>query len=372
MNITSRRVFVNCISSAFVFILSICAAAPAASKTELIILGAAAGRTSYGGDASGGFSAVVAVGPERYLVDFGRGWHDRYYQAGLGTAKAGTGFAGLENLRAAFISHLHSDHTVGYPELLLFGSTEGLRRRKIPFQVFGPGAGGTLSTASARLDATPAMINPENPTPGTEEMTEYLYKAFASDLNDNIRDSGMPNPHKYITAHDIKLPAGVSAGRGNVAPAMAPFEIYRDELLRVTAVLVDHGPMFPSFAFRFDTADGAIVFSGDTNRSNNVITLAKGADILVHEVISEEWANNLFPSPRTPDQEAKLHHLLSAHTPVSQVGGIAAAAGTKLLVLAHLAPPTISAQEWKRGVQGFKGKVEVGAPLFRVALPFDN
>lgn len=339
-----------------------------APKVEMVILGAAAGRTSYGGHADGGFAAAVVVGQDRYVVDFGRGWHDRYYQAGLGAAKAETGFAGLENLRAAFITHLHADHVVDYPELLLFGATEGLRRRKLPLQVFGPGSRGGLPPESKGLLAARQVVNAASPSPGTVEMTERLYDAFATDLNDNILDSGMPNPHQYIEVHDIALPSHVVLSPGGLPPRVSPFDVYHDEHVRVTATLVTHPPMYPAFAYRFDTPAGAIVFSGDTNKSDNLIELAKGAKVLVHEVISRTWAHSLFPVPRTPDQAAKLDHLMKSHTEVSDVGEVAARAGVERLVLSHLAPPTVSSREWMDGVKGFDGEVEVGRPLYRVTL----
>jgi hypothetical protein len=78
----------------------------------------------------------------------------------------------------------------------------------------------------------------------------------------------------------------------DTCPAMDPFQIYRDDLVWVSAVLVDHYQVYPSFAFRFDTEDGSVVFSGDTgpDTKGNLQRLAQGADVLVHEVIDEAWA----------------------------------------------------------------------------------
>lgn len=337
-------------------------------KVELVILGAGAGRTSYGGHPSGGFSAAVVVGDDRYIVDFGRGWHDRYFEAGLGTEKASTGFSGLEGLKAAFITHLHADHTVDLPELLLLGATEGLRKRTEPMPIIGPASRGGLPPLSSRLKVEPELVNPEDPTPGTAAMVQGIFDAYATDLNDNIRDSGMPNPHTYFQVDEIKLPAGLPGPEVSVSPPMDPIEIYRDENLAVTAILVDHAPIYPNYAFRFDTSAGSIVFSGDTNRNDNLIALAKGADILVHEAISTQWAESLFPEPRDPAGEAKLRHLLESHTPTEQVGAIAEEAGVKTLVLSHLAPSTVPDEEWLAKVSGFSGEVLVGRPLVRVSL----
>ena len=82
---------------------------------------------------------------------------------------------------------------------------------------------------------------------------------------------------------------------------MAPILVYQDALVTVRATLVNHGPVYGSFAFRFDTADGAVVFSGDTGYPcSNLVQLAQGADVLVHEVIDPAFINNLFPPPLTP------------------------------------------------------------------------
>lgn len=368
INLLSRLILASVSILGLVSAPSWAADEKSSQKVELIILGAAAGRTSYGGHPDGGFSAALAVGDIRYIIDFGRGWHDRYYQAGLGTAKYKTGFSGLESVRAAFITHLHSDHVVGYPELLLFGATEGLRRKKEPIQIYGPGSRGSLTPQNINSPSFKEIVNPSSPNPGTKEMTDKIYEAFAADLNDNILDSGMPNPHKYINANDIKIPDTIVPTPDGVPPRMSPFEIYHDELIKVTATLVSHPPMYPSFAFRFDTKKGAIVFSGDTNKSENLIELADNAKILVHEVINHDWANGLFPVPRTEDQVSKLDHLIKSHTDVRDVGEIAEKAKVKHLVLSHLAPPTITDAEWINSVKGFGGRVDVGRALFRVTL----
>jgi ribonuclease BN (tRNA processing enzyme) len=285
------------------------AAAAEASSTRLVILGSGAGRTSWHGYPSGGFSAAVATGGQVYIVDFGRNWLDRFFEAGLGAPGAVENPGGMETIRAAFITHLHADHVVDLPRLLLFGATDGLRRRKTPMRIYGPGSRGAVAETSAKLQQSAALVSPEAPSSGTTAMVENLYKAFAADLNDNIRDSGMPNPHEYIVTHDIEIPAAAGASPANYSPPMEPFEVYRDENVRVTAVLVSHAPMFPAFGFRFDTKDGSIAFSGDTGPDENVIRLAKGADILVHEAMDIRWVEARAKPPLTPDQEAKIRHL---------------------------------------------------------------
>ena len=103
----------------------------------------------------------------------------------------------------------------------------------------------------------------------------------------------------------------------NETPArdMAPFKVYEDDRVKVTATLVNHFPVWPAFAYRFDSDDGSIVFSGDTCRCDNLIRLAQGDDILVHETIVTTWAEVLFPKPPRAPEEGLQNHLLSAHTP---------------------------------------------------------
>jgi ribonuclease BN (tRNA processing enzyme) len=193
-------------------------------RTSLTLLGIAGGRTSYRGVASAGISSAVVVDGDVYLVDFGAGWLRRYVQAGLGGFSPG---AGLEKLRAAFITHLHANHVVDYPSLFLFGASDGLSERKTPVRIFGPGSRGSLVRLEGRDEKSVPVVAADRPTPGTAEMTESLYRAFATDINDNIRDSRKPDPHSRLDVLDINIPAGIVRDPNvDSAPSMEPFVVY--------------------------------------------------------------------------------------------------------------------------------------------------
>ncbi|QRQ85792.1 MBL fold metallo-hydrolase [Cupriavidus oxalaticus] len=344
------------------------ASAPAGARAgaHLVLLGTSGGRTSWRGVQAAGISSAVVVNGQVYLVDFGAGWLRRYFQAGLGAPPPARG---LESLRAAFITHLHADHVVDYPSLVLFGASDGLSERKTPVRVFGPGARGKLPPVSGSTSGVSAIVSPESPTPGTLAMTESMYRAFATDINDNILESRKPNPHTRVEVQDIAIPAQADIDPNtNPAPDMAPFPVYQDENVKVTATLVSHPPVYPSFAFRFDTAEGSVVFSGDTSPSRNLIRLAQGADVLVHEVIDTAWVDALYPKPRNAAQEAKAHHLVHSHTAVEDVGAVAQAANVKVLVLSHLAPADNAEGRWARAKEGFSGDVLVGKDLQWIPL----
>lgn len=335
-------------------------------RTRLALLGTAAGRTFWGGSERQGISSAVVVGKAVYLVDCGDGWARRYLQAGLGEQ---TEFHGLEQLEGVFITHMHSDHLIDYPSLLIFGSTDGLAARKNPVQVVGPGSRGKLVPLSENATSIPPVINPHNPTPGLMDMTEYLYQAYASDLNDNMRDSLKPDPHTLIQVNEIMLPPGLVLDPDiDPAPPMDPIVIFEDSNVRVSATLVKHPPVFPAFGYRFDTADGSVVFSGDTAFSDNLIRLAQGADILVHEVIDPQWVESLFPSPPSPAQQAKIHHLINSHTSIEEVGDVAERAGVKTLVLSHLAPADNPKSRWLEAGRGFSGKLVIGEDLMQIGV----
>jgi ribonuclease BN (tRNA processing enzyme) len=128
---------------------------------------------------------------------------------------------------------------------------------------------------------------------------------------------------------------------------------------------VVHPPIEQAYAFRFDTRDRSIVISGDTNYSSALIDLARGADILVHEVMYLPGVDAL--AKRVPNGATLKEHLLASHTITEDLGKVAAAAGVKKLVLSHFVPgddSSITDEMWTRDVRKhFKGEIIVGRDL---------
>jgi ribonuclease BN (tRNA processing enzyme) len=305
------------------------------------------------------------VGDAFYLVDCGDGVGMRLRQTDLSPEPH---LSALEPLRAIFLTHLHSDHTIDYPNIPVFGGSGYLRSVPAPIQVFGPGDRGQLPGFVGR-GQEPPVISPDDPTPGTEAMTEYLYKAFATDLNDRLRDGGGVDPRSKVELHDIPLPSEAGDAAVTPPPRVAPFPVYEDDRVRVTATLVDHGQVYPSFGFRFDSDDGAIVFSGDTAPSDNLVELADGADVLVHEVIDRAWVESLFGDPPfSPEEQAAIAHLLESHTTIEDVGGVAERAGVSKLVLNHFVPANNPPGRWRRAARGFSGRLVVGEDLMQIGV----
>jgi ribonuclease BN (tRNA processing enzyme) len=334
-------------------------------RTRLVLLGTAGGPGVYADRA--GISSAIVVEDAVYLVDCGHSTPQRFAQAGLGTPSR-PGNRPFEGLKGIFITHLHSDHTVEYPAFHITGMWNGLDDPAKPVHVYGPGDRGGLPPVFGNRPAPPVLF-PSDPTPGTERLTTYLHQAYANDLNDRIRSSGGIDPAAVFLTHDIPLPAGIpSPVDENPMPPVAPFGVYEDDRVKVTATLVNHAPVFPSLAFRFDTEDGSVTFSGDTAPSDNLVRLAAGTDVLVHEVIDRAWAEALFPEPRTPAAEATLGHLLESHTVIEDVGGVGERAGARKLVLNHMVPVTNPESRWMEAQQGFSGKLVVGRDLMELGL----
>jgi ribonuclease BN (tRNA processing enzyme) len=183
-----------------------------------------------------------------------------------------------------------------------------------------------------------------------------------------MREAGRSDLTRLIVPHEIDVPAHLGArGPDHVAPPMDPIVVTEDDDVRVTAILVAHAPVFPSFAFRFDTEAGSIVISGDTAPSRNLVALATGADILVHEVYSDHGRPP--ENAGTWEEQRRDHHLRTAHTPLSQVGRVASDAGVGRLVLTHFVPgdDVLPDEHWVRGA-AFDGELVVGHDLLELSL----
>ncbi|RBY78687.1 MBL fold metallo-hydrolase [Geodermatophilus sp. TF02-6] len=324
--------------------------------TVLTLLGTSGGpQAEYGRT---GTSTVLTVEGHDYVVDAGRSSVTQYLNAGLE-------FSALAGM---FITHLHADHLADYYNyFLLEGGEPNAEKDNLsgPLTVYGPGPAGGLPPQPTPPVAT---IAPENPTPGIKDLTDRLNEGYAYSYNVFMRDTGIRDVESLQDIHEIAVP-DVGAGPANTAPSMEPFTIFEDDRVSVSAILVPHGPVFPAFAFRFDTDKGSVAFSGDTKLSDNVVRIAQGADVLVHEVIDLEFIK-LFGHV-APDL---LQHLENSHTTTSQVAKVAQSAGVEHLVLTHLVPsnprliPDL-AWEVQCGI-GFSGRVHVGNDLDRITWPF--
>lgn len=282
----------------------------AQTSTRLVLLGTAGGPTPKV-ERSAPAQAVV-VGDRIYLIDCGDGVARQLALAGLPLAQ----------LRAIFITHQHSDHNAGYGPLLVVGWTSGIGK---PIDVLGP--------------------------PPLRTMTDRLIEAHGFDLSLRERDEGRAPLRPLIRIREVT----------------ADGEIFRDDRVRVTAVRNDHVPIEHSYAYRFDTPDASIVISGDTALSDSVRTLARGADILVHEVFMRAF----FEAPDAPLTPDIRRHIIASHTDAEDLGRLAADAGVKTLVMTHFVPsaPTghIPDEEWIAAARKhFSGRIIAGRDLMEI------
>jgi ribonuclease BN (tRNA processing enzyme) len=282
-----------------------------ATRTRLILLGTGGGpRPRKSSSAS---AQVVVVNGAAYVIDCGDGVARQLAFAGIP----------LATLRHIFITHHHSDHNADYGNLLLLAWTAGLRTR---VDTWGP--------------------------PPLSKMTQLFLEMNAYDIHTRIADEGRPPLEPLIHPHEIET-AGV---------------VMQDENVKVTAALVDHPPVVPSFAYRIDSADRSIVISGDTRPSDNLIKLARGADVLVHEVLNPAGVERLVG--RVPNAPALRESIVSHHTTAEDAGRVAQAAGVKTLVLSHFVPPddaTITENDWSDAAKKhFSGTLIVGKDLLEI------
>lgn len=252
------------------------AGAVAAQDTKLVVLGT--GTPNADPERSGPALAVVR-GTRSYLVDAGPGIVRR---ASAAAARHGISALEAPQLRTLFLTHLHSDHTVGLPDVILSAWT---LERDVPLVVYGP--------------------------PGTKAMVEHLHAAYAADIRNRVDGLEPANTEGWkVTVHEIT--PGVVLDDGNV---------------RVTAFAVPHGDWDVAFGYRFDAPDRSIVISGDTRASDAVVAACSGCDLLAHEVYSAERF-------KTRPPEWQRYHA-NAHTSTDELAALAARARPKQLLLYH-------------------------------------
>lgn len=342
--------------------------AQVSTRTRVVLLGTAGGPAIVD-NARCGISTAIVYGDRVYLVDLGHAAHNRMIDAGLASDAKGAG--SFARVRGIFFTHLHSDHTVEWPAVYATGAQNLVGREWTdPIRVFGPGDRGTLPRINPPGRDAPEVFAPESPTPGITATTELLRKAFAADLNDRMRDSNLGNPDATFTVQDIELAGIWDVGPDGVPPRLnKPIQVWQDGDVKVTATLVDHHPTAPAFAYRFDTPDGSVVVSGDTNVSQNLIDLAAGCDVLVHEVIDPAYVQRVAENLPEEAREPLKKHLLESHTTIEQVGrDVAEKAGAKTLVLSHLVPANNPVEVWQRAKEGFSGELVVGTDLRQIAV----
>lgn len=325
------------------------------TRTKLILLGTAAGPFPEPGRQ--GCASLLVVGDRSYLVDAGYGTVRKFVQSGVP----------LQSLRAAFVTHLHSDHVADLFNLFLLGWGTGGHGLFSPVSVFGPGNPHGLPAPTPGVTPAP-LASPANPTPGVTELLADAVDGWAYDLNIRTRYNSRRGLASLIDPHDVLPPASVGAAPdGDVAPDMEPFVVFEDDRVRVSATLVMHPPVFPSFGYRFETDDGVFAFSGDTAPSPNVVRLAADADLLVHETLHIPY----YASVGYP--QALLDFFASSHTAPDDVGRVASDAGVRQVALAHIGPGDpreVRDETWRRAVAStFRGGVVVGHDLLRLAFP---
>lgn len=304
-----------------------------------------------------GISTALVVNGRTYLMDCGRASLTQFVRAGLDVA----------SLKAIFLSHLHADHCMDLGSYAVSAAQFPTRYTyKEPIDLYGPGSAGT---PAADLGPGPKWANPDQPTPGTAELLRLVTQAFNGSANFFIAERFIGNPAKMIRAHEVHVPEAAGASWSNPHPDTAPFPVMEDENVRVTATLVPHGAAYPALAYRFDTDHGSVVFSGDTAVSTNLIRLAQGADLLVHEAVELESS-----AARMGWNETTMKHMREVHTDVAEIGRIARDSGVRSVALTHLVPDAFAHREWEQALKksarnaGFTGGIHVCQELQDVPL----
>jgi ribonuclease BN (tRNA processing enzyme) len=281
-------------------------------RTRVVLLGTKGGpRVGESGRSSP--STLILINDVPYVVDCGYGVSRQLLSAGVS----------LDRLRYIFITHHHSDHNLEYGGLFY----------------------------NAWITGLPIHVDAYGPT-GLGKMTRDFFNYMKFDIETRIVDEGRPDPRKMIAAHDFNKP-GI---------------VMQNDDVKVSSFLVHHPPIKQSYAYRFDAKDRSIVISGDTAYVPELAEFAKGADVLVHEVMYLPGVEALLK--RLPNAKRLREHLMAAHTLPEDVGKIADRAGVNTLVLSHFVPgddPAITDEQWAEGARKhFKGHIIVGKDLLEI------
>ena len=343
------------------------------ANERLILLGTGGGGNPK--STRSGFSNAVVVGDAAYIIDCGEGVHHQAWKSGISMHLIRRPPDGA-TVRAIALTHLHSDHTIDFINLVMgFWPTHHV-------DVYGPGEAG-IPIPTYPPDRDVSFVFPERPTPGLSGMTEHLFRAFAYNINERMADEGRHDVTKMIRTHEIGVPHGsyrpdidfgvVASGLtpDSAAPRMEPIVVRPTDEFGVTisAVLVQHAPVFPAMGYRIDTPSGSIAISGDTGPCENVVRLARGADVLVHEVIDIDFLAQRVS--KMPNRDAIVAHLVSSHTSPEDAAKIAQRAGVKTLVLSHLVPgdDEFTEADWEsRARPYFDGEIVCGVDLDQFAI----
>jgi ribonuclease BN (tRNA processing enzyme) len=286
-----------------------------ASGTKLVILGTGAGPHPTVPERTRHMTAhVMASNGAAYVLDCGLGITNQF-------ARTGIPFA---NVRSIFITHHHPDHNIEYGPFLLIGWVQGMTNS---LRAFGP--------------------------PPLKQMTDDFVRAYKATVDFWVADLKV----KPLVPPEVK-------------EISVPGAVMQDENVKITAAIVQHPPVRPALAYRFDFRDRSIAFSGDTAPIESVARLAKGADILVHEALYlpalEAYIRDRIAKGSPIHFDDYMAHMRIDHSPVEEVGRIAQEADVRTLVLSHLTPGIdgIPDEKWRDlAAKQFKGQIVVARDL---------
>lgn len=256
-----------------------------------------------------GASILVQAGSQTLLIDAGRGALQRLTQVKVR----------WQDVTGVLLTHLHSDHVVGFPDLYLTGWLID-PGRSVPLPVWGP--------------------------EGTTEMMSHLSRAFAEDI-------------RVRTINERASPAGAVLQARDIGEGL----VFEADGVRITAFRVDHSPVRSALGYRIDYAGRSVVLSGDTRVSENLIRHAAGTDLLIHEVIVPEALR------RTGVPPDRMPGIVAYHTTPEQAGEVFARVRPRLAVYSHVCPPTATEADLRDATRRtYQGPLEFGEDLMVIEV----